>query len=54
MLKWNDTIGGNEYITPSCRTFLINYQNVVCDSLNNGGRETFGGFTNAEDDFFDE
>ena len=53
MLRKTDILCGKEYETPSCRTFSMNYQNVICNSLNSGGRETFGGFTDADDDFFE-
>ena len=54
MFELTNFFSGGGYEAPTCRTFLLGCKNVFCDSLNKGVRESFGGFTNADDDYFDE
>ena len=54
MFKQTNFISAEGYVAPSCRPFFIDCENVFCNSLDKGGREAFGGFTDAGDDFFDE
>lgn len=44
---------GRGYVSPSCKVLLVNCGSVICVSGGLGAPEIFGGFSDADGDYFE-